>query len=108
MSPAGFLSSVVDMWAYGVVVYALLVGNLPFQHTFQPRVQMLILAGQWDAEALETAAGCRGHEDEVLEFVGCCLEMQSEDRWTIGQILRSRWLHGCQEMLEELNESWKL
>jgi len=108
MSPAGFLSSVVDMWAYGVVIYALLVGDLPFQHTFQPRVQMLIIAGQWDAEALERAAGCAGYEDEVVEFVSHCLDMQSEDRWTIGQVLRSRWLHGCQEMLEELNESWKL
>lgn len=108
MSPAGFLSSVVDMWAYGVVVYALLVGTLPFQHTFQPRVQMLILAGQWDSEALEKAAGCGGYEEEVLEFVSRCLEMKSEDRWTIGQVLRSRWLQGCQEMLEELSESWKL
>ena len=48
MSPAGFLSPVVDVWAYGVVIYALLVGDLPFQHTFQPRVQMKILAGEWD------------------------------------------------------------
>lgn len=108
MSPAGFLSSVVDIWAYGVVIYALLVGSLPFQHSFQPRVQMLILAGQWDVEALENAAGCAGYEDEVVEFVSRCLDMQSEDRWTIGQVLRSRWLHGCQEMLEELSESWKL
>ncbi len=108
MSPAGFLSSVADMWAYGVVIYALLVGKLPFQHAFQPRVQMLILAGQWDLDALEKAAGCAGYEDEVVEFVSRCLDMQSEDRWTIGQVLRSRWLHGCQEMLEELRESWKL
>ena len=108
MSPAGFLSSVVDIWAYGVVIYALLVGSLPFQHTFQPRVQMLILAGQWDVEALEKAAGCAGYEDEVVEFVSCCLDMQSEERSTIAQVLRSRWLHGCQEMLEELSESWKL
>lgn len=108
VSPAGFLSSVVDIWAYGVVVYALLVGDLPFHHMFQPRVQMMILAGEWDVPSLENAAGVVGYEDEVLEIVCGCLEMQSEDRWTIGQVLKSRWLDGCQEMLEELKDDWKL
>ena len=108
MSPAGFLSSVVDMWAYGVVIYALLVGDLPFQHVFQPRVQMMILAGEWDMPALETAAGVIGYEEEVLELMCGCLEMESERRWTIGRVLKSRWLDGCQEMLEDLKEDWKL
>ena len=108
MSPAGFLSSVVDMWAYGVVIYALLVGDLPFQHVFQPRVQMMILAGEWDMAALETAAGVIGYEEEVLELTSGCLEMESEQRWTIAHVLKSRWLAGCQEMLEDLKEDWKL
>ena len=108
MSPAGFLSPVVDVWAYGVVIYALLVGDLPFQHTFQPRVQMKILAGEWNMAVLEKAQGVMGYEEEVLEFEAGCLEMESERRWTIAQVLKSRWLDGCQEMLEELNESWKL
>lgn len=108
MSPAGFLSSVVDMWAYGVVIYALLVGDLPFQHIFQPRVQMMILAGEWDVPALETAAGVVGYEEEVLELMSGCLEMESDRRWTIAHVLKSRWLDGCQEMLEELKEDWKL
>ncbi|KAL9135505.1 MAG: hypothetical protein Q9175_003307 [Cornicularia normoerica] len=108
MSPAGFLSSVVDMWAYGVVIYALLVGDLPFQHVLQPRVQMMILAGEWDLAALETAAGLIGYEEEVLELMSGCLEMESERRWTIAHVLKSRWLAGCQEMLEDLKEDWKL
>lgn len=108
MSPAGFLSSVVDMWAYGVVIYALLVGDLPFQHIFQPRVQMMILAGECDMPALESAAGVIGYEEEVLELMSGCLEMESERRWTIAHVLKSRWLDGCQEMLEDLKEDWKL
>ena len=108
MSPAGFLSSVVDVWAFGVVVYALLVGDLPFQHTFQPRVQMMILAGEWNAEALERAKGVVGYEEEVSELMCGCLDMQSEQRWTIGQVLGSRWLKGCQEMLEEYSGGFKL
>lgn len=108
MSPAGFLSPVVDVWAFGVVIYALLVGDLPFRHAFQPRVQMMILAGEWNVKALEVAPGVLGYEDEVLELVNGCLEMRSEHRWKISQVLGCRWLKGCQEMLEELNESWKL
>lgn len=108
LSPAGFLSSVVDVWAFGVVIYALLVGDLPFQHTFQPRVQMKILAGEWNAEALEVAPGVVGYEEEVSELMCGCLDMQSERRWTVGQVLGCRWLRGCQEILEEYNESFKL
>ena len=108
MSPTGLLSPVVDMWAFGVVVHALLVGDLPFQHMFQPRVQMMILAGEWNVDALQKSQGAAGTEEEVLEIVCGCLQMQSEDRWAIGQVLGSRWLNGCQEMLEEISENWKL
>lgn len=108
MSPAGFLSPVVDIWAYGVVMFALLVGDLPFQNIFQPRVQMMILAGEWDMAALRRAEGVVGYEEEALGFVAGCLEMESDDRWTIAKVLKSRWLDGCQEMLEELSESWRL
>ena len=107
-SPAGFLSPVVDMWAFGVVMYSIIAGGLPFQHMFQPRVQMMILAGEWSHESLQKGEGAKGMEDEALELVQGCLDMHSEARWTIGQVLESRWLAGCQERLEELSESWKL
>lgn len=108
MSPAGFLSPVVDVWAYGVVLYALLVGDLPFQHTFQPKVQMMILAGEWNEDALRTAKGSVGMEDHVLDIIHGCLEMDSDERWNIAKVLKSGWLDGCQEMLEEISEKWKL
>ncbi|KAL8795134.1 MAG: hypothetical protein Q9195_002431 [Heterodermia aff. obscurata] len=109
-SPAGLLSTAVDIWAFGVVIYALLVGDLPFQHTFQPKVQMMIQAGEWDAGALRAAPGVgeQGREDEVEDVVAGCLCMSSEERWTVGEVLGCGWLEGCQEVVEEEGRGWKL
>lgn len=108
LGPAGYLSRVVDVWAFGVVVYKLLVGVLPFQHSLPARVRMMILSGELNREALQRAGRAGGMENEVMELVQGCLDMESESRWTIGQVLDCRWLNGCEEMLEEIHESWKL
>lgn len=108
LGPTGFLSRVIDVWAFGVVVYKLLVGVLPFQHSLPARVRMMILSGELNREALQRAGRAGGIENEVMELVQGCLDMESESRWTIGQVLNCRWLNGCEEMLEEIHESWKL
>ena len=105
LGPPGFFSRVIDIWALGVVIYALHLGDLPFQHPLPSRVQQKILAGEWNADALRQAMGAAGTE-EVLETVQGCLNMRSEERWVISQVLGSRWLNGCSEMLDELSRSW--
>lgn len=107
LGPTGFLSRVVDVWAFGVVVYTLITGDLPFQHSLPARVRMMILGGELNREALQRAGGAAGMENEVMELVQGCLDMKSDSRWTIGQVLDCRWLNGCEEMLEEIHESWK-
>lgn len=106
LGPPGFFSRVIDIWALGVVIYALHLGDLPFQHPLPSRVQQKILAGEWNTCALREVTGAAGTEEEVLEAVHGCLNMRSEERWVISQVLDSRWLNGCPEMLAELSESW--
>ena len=120
MSPTGLLSPASDIWALGVVIYALLAGDLPFQHMFQPRVQMMILAGEWDEAALFAKKRQQQGQDIVddektlvmeaaaVELVKGCLDMNSLARWPISKVLGCRWLWGVQEAVEEVGEGWKL
>ena len=100
------VSPAVDLWAYGVCVFSLIVGSRPFQNSFQPRVLMAILAGAWDRDQLQLKGG-----DEVSELVQGCLEMEEEDRWDIQRVLGSEWLEGMSDQWEGTKEEvkgWKL
>ncbi|KEF53069.1 CAMK protein kinase [Exophiala aquamarina CBS 119918] len=81
------VSPAVDIWAYGVCVYSMVVGSRPFNDAFQPRVTMKILAGEWDRQKLADKGG-----DDVLELVSNCLAMEDSSRWDISRVLDSRWL----------------
>ena len=102
LSPAGLLSTAVDMWAYGVICYALVVGDLPFQHVFQPRVQMMVLAGEWNESALETG---EGWADGAKDVVRGCLCMRADQRWSVRRCLDGRWL-GAFEQAESGRGGW--
>ncbi|KAF2453660.1 kinase-like domain-containing protein [Lineolata rhizophorae] len=104
-APVALYSPAVDMWAYGVVCYALLAGELPFQHPFEPRLVMMILAGEWNEEALEKAPAVVGFSYDPIELVRGCLEMDPEKRLTVGGVLESKWLAGCKELYEP-EEAW--
>lgn len=91
-SDHGVLDPVVDIWAFGVVTFALVVGARPFQHTFQPRVQMNILAGHWDENAVLNGDGDLEDRQDALELIQGCLEMDPVKRWTISEVMSARWL----------------
>lgn len=87
-----------DVWAFGVIVYALCTGELPFRHPMPSKTVELILQAEWDGEALKQAAA--GGE-EVIEMVRGCLEVDIDLRWTVGDALRSPWFEGCREEGDE-------
>lgn len=83
-----------DIWAFGVIVYALCTGELPFRAPMPSRTVELILQADWDEKALKQAdAG----SDAVIELVKGCLERDISLRLTIGDALQSAWFEGCEE-----------
>jgi serine/threonine protein kinase len=109
LRPAG------DMWAFGVVVFALIVGDLPFHHSLAQRVREMILDGSWDRDVLKGKVDAwnelrAGHDKEiagVVELVSGCLEMDSDSRWTVGTCLDESWLGSYPRDDEEEEEEEK-
>ena len=94
------LTAAVDMWAYGVVLYALHVGELPFSHPFQPKLQMMIAKGDWDVEKFRNAQAFAGDAEMAmmaLSVVKGCLCKNVERRWGIDKVLESEWLEHFSE-----------
>ncbi|RAO70496.1 uncharacterized protein BHQ10_006508 [Talaromyces amestolkiae] len=110
LSSTGLIDPVVDIWAFGVVVYATVVGSRPFQHGFGPRLQASIINGEWNHDAV-----LAGHEDdtnrqEALDLICHCLDKDTASRWTIRQTLGCDWFANLTEPSDEhLDErSWRL
>ncbi|KIY43936.1 kinase-like protein, partial [Fistulina hepatica ATCC 64428] len=72
-----------DIWALGVLLYALLTGRLPFMDAFEPRLQMKIMQGTY-----ETPVNIGSATRLVLEG---CLDRVVSTRWTAAMIDEVAW-----------------
>lgn len=99
------VSPAVDIWAYGVCVYSMVVGSRPFQNAFQPRVVMAILAGDWNRAVVTEKGG-----DDVEQLVSGCLEMDDSLRWDISKVLDCAWLEELvgQDDNQQNSSGWRL
>ena len=95
MSSEGVLDAVVDMWAFGVVAFSLLVGSRPFHDSFQPRIRGHILSGEWNRGAILKGDGDLQERQNALDLVRGCLEMDPVKRWTISDVMSSQWFRDC-------------
>ncbi|KAL6230769.1 hypothetical protein BDW75DRAFT_221766 [Aspergillus navahoensis] len=106
-STAGIIDPSVDVWAFGVIVFTLIVGSRPFQHPFQPRLISNIRHGVWDRGAvLGDGADLEARRD-ALELITNCLEMDHRKRWTVRDILSSRFVREFSAD-SPLDNAWKL
>lgn len=78
----------VDVWAYGVCVYTIMTGQLPFQASFTPRIVKSILEGDWDRDRLAEKG-----RDEVTELINGCLEMDVAARWDMKGVQTCSWFN---------------
>lgn len=96
-----------DMWAFGVVVFALLTATLPFNDGLDIKTTEKIQKGDWDAELVRSAEAVRdGGVEDVLDLVSGCLDMSVDSRWSVHNVLQCRWLEECAEQFEHVECEW--
>jgi len=81
------LDTRIDMWSYGIVLHALVMGELPFYDPFPPKLQVLITGGKWNIER------CRARLDpEISDIIIGCLDLVPSRRPTAAEVLEGSWL----------------
>jgi serine/threonine protein kinase len=100
-------STAADMWAFGVVVYALLTTKLPFNDGLDIKTREKIENCDWDADLIRNAPAVqKGGIDDALALVKGCLEPDVEKRWNVHDILKCVWLRDCARRFENVPRPW--
>ncbi|KAJ7046402.1 kinase-like domain-containing protein, partial [Mycena alexandri] len=72
-----------DIWALGVLLYALLMGRLPFMDAFEPRLVLKILGGTYTPPTNVTP--------RTLAVLRGCLAPRVHDRWGVERVDEAAW-----------------
>ncbi|KAJ8338787.1 hypothetical protein SKAU_G00355730 [Synaphobranchus kaupii] len=74
-----FLAGPGTVWSVGVTLYQMVCGKLPFT-VFNSSSMQQVQFPEWLSPG-------------IVDFIGCCLRPQVEDRPTLGQLHLHPWLH---------------
>jgi serine/threonine protein kinase len=100
-------SPAADIWAFGVVLYALLTASLPFDGGLDIKTISNIMEGLYKDEPIRNAEAVQdGRVDDVMALVKGCLELNVDKRWTVHDILNCAWLRACAQKFENVSRPW--
>ncbi|OWB54380.1 hypothetical protein B5S28_g227 [[Candida] boidinii] len=84
------LDDKTDMWAFGIMLFTLIVGKLPFHHTFEPRLKAMIINNKYDITDLNEILKKLGDprlEQKYQYLISNCLSKDRNKRLTAEQAL---------------------
>ncbi|KAI4932983.1 hypothetical protein J4E85_003386 [Alternaria conjuncta] len=106
-TPGPVFSPAADIWAFGVVVFALLTATLPFNDGLDIKTIEKIKNCEWDADLIRNAESAQaGNIDDALALVRGCLEADVGKRWNVHDILECALLRDCEQRFEHVARSW--
>ena len=77
-----------DIWALGMIIYEMAVGQSPYPSTDKP-ILMAETMRQTDAPSLDNLPGVSGC---LKDFIKKCLQKKPEDRWQAQTLLQHKFI----------------
>lgn len=72
-----------DIWAFGILIYTMIIGKLPFQHFYEPRLRAMIIKGKYNQQELQDILGDYKWYNDLIQG---CLETNITKRLDIDLI----------------------